>query len=105
MLQADSANTERKVEWPKGLVSEAKKARKYALNNVASSHERVMVTGTCEAESLFNSSVASSQMTKGTAELCQTRDMILTQSKEIPKVAQLKSYKKTWRIAWHFRSE
>lgn len=62
-----------------------------SVNDVASLRDRVAAASTRKAELLSGTSVAPSIRSRATAELHQARDTILTQSKSLEKIAQLKT--------------
>lgn len=89
--QAASAEIEKDVERQKKLVSKAENVKKDALNDVANLLEWVATASTHEVKFLSNASAASGLMARSTAELDQARDTMSTSSKELAKVALLKS--------------
>lgn len=86
--QATGAKAQKEVKRQKELVSEPEKAKKNSLKKVASLRERSVAAGTREAGLLFSVSAASYQIERIAAELCHTRNMNQTQSKELDKVAK-----------------
>lgn len=88
--RAAPANAGEKVERQRKLIFTAEKSTNNALNDVASLHGQLAVAGTGEAELLSRASVASSQIARATAQLCQPRDMIVSQSRELASIMQLK---------------
>lgn len=65
-----------------------------SLNEVAGLRRLVEVASIPEAELLSDASPALSQMARAITVLHQAPDMISTQSRELPKIAQLKSFVK-----------
>lgn len=61
------------------------------LIDVASLRGRVAVTSTRKVDLHSGPSAASCQIEKDTAELCQARDTISTQSKDMAKIVRLKT--------------
>lgn len=90
-----TVRTENENERQKGLLSEAEKARKSALNDVASLTEPEAAASTRKAELFSSASAASSQMATATAELHQARDTITMQSERLAEVPLLRSFIKS----------
>lgn len=80
---AATVKAERKIEHHEGLVSEAEKSKKNALNDVASLCGRFTVADTREVEVSSDASATSNEMAKATGKLRQARDTISTQSKKL----------------------
>lgn len=85
------AEVGKEVEMKKPSVSEVDKVKRDSFNSVANLRERVAAASTGEEELLTDALEASYQMARTTSELLHARDIISTQSKDLSKVAQLKS--------------